>query len=282
MTSRAALRRLTREPLAHFAALGVVIFAANAALSPPRAGRIVVSSEFVAGLREEHRARTGKPPTAEEERALVDRFVEEEVLYREAVALGLDRGDPIVRRRLAQKMAFVAEGSASREPSDHELAGYLAAHADRYREPPRVSFRQVFSSRDRRGESASADAARLLADLQAGADPGRAGDPFLHGTSFARRSAAELAALFGASFAAAIEATPSGAWSGPIPSSYGAHLVLVEERLPGAIPPLDRVRARVRGDLLEERRAEAVRALHARLRGRYQISIEAPKIAVAR
>lgn len=281
MTVTTALARAAREPLVHFGLLGAAIFAAHAVFAPPREARIVVSSEFVAGLREEHRARTGKPPTAEEERALVDRFIEEESLYREAVALGLDRGDPIVRRRLAQKMAFVAEGSASREPRDEELRSYLAAHADRYRDAPRVSFHHVFLSRDRRGDAAPADAARALADLVGGADPARAGDPFLQGASFTRRTAAEITSVLGGAFSEALLAAPPGAWSGPITSSYGSHLVRVEERLDGSLPPLEAVRARVRADLLDERRAEAVRALRARVRARYAVSVEAPKVEMA-
>lgn len=282
MAAREILHRWLREPLFHFAVLGAAIFGLHAAVAPrPRDERIVVSADFVAGLRQEHAARAGRPPTPEEERALVDRFVDEEVLYREAVALGLDRGDPIVRRRLAQKMMFVAEDGAAREPSDAELAAYLAAHADRYREPPRLSFRHVFLGRDRRGDAATADAQRLLPDLAAGAKPESLGDPFLQGASFSRRAPGDLEAVFGKAFTDALLAAPAGVWAGPIASSYGAHLVHVDDRVEGALPPLAAVRARLRADLRDERRDTAVRTMREQLRARYRVEIEAPRASVA-
>jgi hypothetical protein len=282
MSLRDLLGRCLREPLVHFVVLGGAFFALHAAVAPaPRDGRVVISGDFVAGLRREHQGRTGRPPTVEEERALVDRFVDEEVLYREAVALGLDRGDPIVRRRLAQKMVFVAEDGAAREPADAELAAYLAAHADRYCEAGRASFRHVFLGRDRRGPAAEADARQLLAALQGGAPAEAAGDPFLQGAAFARRTAAEIEAVFGAAFAAALPAAPLGTWSGPIASSFGVHLVRVEAREPGGLPPLAAVRGRVRADLLDERRGAAVREMRERLRARYHVEIQAPAARVA-
>lgn len=277
------LARASREPLAHFVALGAAIFAIHAAFAaPPRDARVVVSADFVEGLRREHAARLGRSPTPDEERALVDQFVDEEVLYREAVAMGLDRGDPIIRRRLAQKMTFLAEDEAAREPSDEELRDYLAAHADRYREAQRVSFRHVFMSRDRRGEAAAEDARRAIGELSRGAISAEgAGDPFLQGSEIKRRTQVEIESMFGAGFAAKVIDAEPGAWLGPLSSSYGEHAILVLERADGAAPDLASVRARVRSDLLTERRAAASREMRARLRRRYAIEIEAPKAAVA-
>lgn len=272
---RAALGRLLREPLIHFAALGSALFVIyDPALPAGAEDRIAVDAAFVEGLRREHEQRTGRPPTADEERGLIERFVEEEMLYREAVAMGLDRGDPIVRRRLIQKMGFLAEDLAAiDEPTDAELEAYRSAHAARYRDPERTSFRHVFVSRDRRGEGAEEDARRLLEELQKGADPGALGDPFVRGASFARRSAAEIEAVFGRGFADAVSAAPIDAWSGPFVSSYGAHLVRVSERAPAAAPALASVRARVRQDLLDERRANAQKAAIERLRKRYRVVV---------
>jgi hypothetical protein len=259
----------------HFAVLGAAIFAIHAAVAPPpRDGRIVITRDFLAGLRQEHAAHAGRPPTPEEERALVDRFVEEEMLYREAVALGLDRGDPIVRRRLAQKMTFVAE-DGERNPTDADLAAYLAAHADRYRDPPRISFRHVYIAHNRNGDAPEKDPHRLLADLASGAAPDTLGDPFLQGRSFAQRTAAEIEAVFGHAFTEALMAAPAGAWTGPIASSYGVHLVRIEGRVDGATPPLAAVRERVRADLRDERREAAMRAMREKLRARYAVEIEA-------
>lgn len=272
------LRRWLKEPLIHFAVLGAGLFALHARVAPEPANRIVVAASFVDALRREHAQRTGAPPTPDEERGLIERFVEEEILYREAVALGLDRGDPIVRRRLAQKMSFLAEDTAAAsEPTDAELDAFLAAHADRYREPERASFRHVFASRDRRGAAAEGDARRLLDDLRGGADPASIGDPFLQGSSFARRSPADIEAVFGPAFAAAVRAAPTGSWSGPFASSFGAHAVLVTEREPAATPKLATLRARVRQDYLDERRTSAAKTAALRLRPRYSVDVERPR-----
>jgi hypothetical protein len=269
------LRTWLREPLVHFVLIGAGIFAAHAWLRGPPDSQITVSAEFIEGLREEHQTRTGRPPTAEETRGLVTRYVEEEVLHREALALGLDTGDVIVRRRLVQKMQFLLEDEAAAvEPSDEELQAHLDATADRYRSPPVISFRHVFVSRDRRGEGAKAEAARLLEALRGGGDPGSLGDPFLQGSAWSRRAAKEIDAVFGAAFAEGAFAAKEGSWEGPIESSYGAHLIFVSDRAEGRAPALSEVRAKVREDWRAARREEARRAAMERLRARYKVVID--------
>lgn len=269
------LRTWLREPLIHFVLIGAGIFAADAWLRRPSNQRITVSADFIEGLREEHRTRTGQPPTAEETRGLVARYVEEEVLHREALALGLDTGDIIVRRRLVQKMQFLLEDEAAGiEPTDEELKAHMGANVDRYRSPAVISFRHVFVSRDRLGEGVKAEAARLLEALRGGADPGSLGDPFLQGSAWSKRTAKEIDAVFGAAFAEGAFAAKEGSWAGPIESSYGAHLLLVSERAEGRAPALAEVRARVREDFRAARREEARREAMERLRAQYQIVIE--------
>ncbi len=270
-----APRRWLRAPALHFAVIGLALFLVHARVRRPPSERVVVSAAYVDGLVREHAERTGKAPSAEEAQALVDRYVGEELLFREALTLGLDRGDPIVRRRLVQKMELVGDGASPLpEPSDAVLQRFLDAHAVRYREPPRLSFQHVFFSRDRRGESAVADARAVAAELRGGADPQRLGDPFFQGRAWSRRSEQDLTSVFGAPFAAAVAALPAGRWSEPIPSSFGAHLVLVDERLEGRPAPLASVRARVRDEWItaqrEQRRSSAIRAL----RERYHVEVE--------
>jgi hypothetical protein len=283
-----SVRRWLREPAAHFTLLGFGLFVLHGLVQRPRSHpgeQVIVSAAFVDGLSREQAERTGKPPTPEEERALVDRFVDEELLYREALALGLDRGDLIVRRRLIQKMELVGAGAAPLpEPSDAELTGFLEAHADRYREPATLTFHHVFLSRDRRGERASDDARRLSAELRAGADPLRAGDPFFQGREWSHRSGPEIAAVFGPAFTEALAALPIEAWSEPISSSYGEHLVWVSERSPGRPAPLSAVRARVREEWMTERREQSRHNTMSRLRERYRVEVEprpsgAPQLA---
>lgn len=270
---RSRARALAREPLLHFAVLGAALFALHARVARPPPERIEVSAAFVDALRAEHRERAGREPDADETRRLVDRFVEEELFYREALAQGLDRADLIVRRRLVQKVELLARAQV-REPTEDDLAAHLAANPDRYRAADAVSFRHVFVSRDRHGAAAPARAEGLLASLRAGTDPGTLGDPFLLGATFARRTRADLETAFGPTFAEAALAAPPGEWSGPLTSTFGEHLVRVDARAGGQLPALAAVRARVREDLLRERRDAAVRAEVERLRRRYHVEIE--------
>jgi hypothetical protein len=225
---------------------------------------VEISDRFVRGLEAQHERRTGRSPDAEATEALVVDFVREEVLFREARRLGLDRGDPIVRRRLVQKMEFLLEGTvAVEEPGDQDLAQHMDAHPDRYRRPPRVAFRHRFFSPDRRGDAAEGDARATLRALQAGQSPDEGalrGDPFMLGLDVPARPLDRIAGSFGRELASALESLPEGQWAGPVRSAHGFHVVQVTERLPGGIPPLSEVRERVRADWLETQRKQAVRA----------------------
>src|SRR5262249_25132990 len=154
----------------------------------------------------------------------------EEVLYREALALGLDKGDTIVKRRLAQKMDFLAEDlSAVSEPTSAELAAWFESNAERFALEPRVSFRHLYFSPDRSGPRAREDAERALATL-AGAPvdaPAAAAlaDPFMFQDYYGDRSPEQLAKLFGLGFTGDIYKLEVGAWQGPIESGYGWHLI---------------------------------------------------------
>jgi hypothetical protein len=250
----------------HFTLLGAAIFVGHGWLRGGPAGQdgqaIVVTDRFVEGLAAHHGRRTGEVPDQAMLDALVDDFVRLEVLYREAKRLGLDRGDPIVRQRMVQKMEFLLEGTADiPEPTEDDLRAHLSAHADRYRRPPRVAFDHVFFSRDRRGPDAEADAARALQDLQddhTAEAPAGLGDPFLAGLQISLRPLGRVAGSFGQPFADAIADLPDGEWAGPVPSAHGFHLVRVTERVPGKNANLDEVRPRVRAEWVEARRAEAV------------------------
>ena len=267
------LRAAAREPLVHFVVIGGLLFAVHARVAKPPPDRIFIERAYVDALRAEERERTGQAPTEEQTRGLVERTVDDEVLYREALALGLDKGDLIVRRRLLQKMELIARASVP-EPTDDELRAYLRAHPDRYEAPETVSFRHVFLSRDKHGDSLAKDAEQALSALRGGADPAKMGDPFVLGAAFAKRSRADVTTSFGPAFAEGLFAAKTGEWSGPVSSSYGLHLVLSAAREEGGAPDLSAVRARVREDLTTERRGSALRDEIARLRRKYTIEIE--------
>lgn len=178
-------------------------------------------------------------------------------LYREALALGMDRSDVVVERRLAERMAARLRADALRErPEDAELQRWYAKHRERWRRPPAVAFTHVFVSRERHGAGAEAAARELLTALRAeGADPGSAparGDPFLLGGQVPLRRLPDLAHQLGRAFAEAVTNVPPEAWSGPIESSYGLHLVWVHEQRAEFVPRLHEVHAQVMDAWREE------------------------------
>ena len=175
-----------REPLLHFLLVGAALFLLFHFLSGGRSEaprEIVVGEARVEALAENFAKTWMRPPTAQELKGLADDYVAEEVYYREAIAMGLDRDDTVIRRRLRQKMEFISEDLASAvQPTDAQLQEYLERHADKFVRASRLTFQQVFFSGEKRGQDASRDAERLLAELQAGrgpANPLDAGDPTL-------------------------------------------------------------------------------------------------------
>ena len=271
--------RWLRKPVVHFFAIGAILFALQGGRGDPSLDRVIrVSAERVAALRSDFELRRGRSPTPAESAALARRFVDEEVLVREALALGLDRDDLIVRRRLVQKMEFlIRDLSQIEEPGDAALEAYLLDHADRYVRPPRVDLTHVFLG-GHRGENLEANSSEVLAALARGEDPARLGDPFIVGRSVRQRSERQLRDFFGFDFAREVMNLQVAEWV-PVRSSYGLHLVRVDEHVAGAGPDLEGVRERVREDWLRDDRAEANRRALASLRSRYLIEGEAEEPA---
>lgn len=275
------LKRAVREPLVHFLAIGAALFIANALIHGPgkaAAGdRIVITEGRVNQIAESFLLLSGRMPSKDELAVLVDDYVSEEVGYREAVAMGLDADDTIVRRRMRQKLEFLIEDeAASNEPTEAELQGWLASHPNDYRLPERRSFRQVLASGDKRGARAKPDAEALLAKLQGGADPGKQGDASMLPAAMPLTTEEGVAAQFGGDFARAAFSHDKGAWFGPVASPFGQHLVSVIQVEPGRTVSLEEVRDKVHSDWIENKRNEARDTFHATLRKRYDIQIEWP------
>jgi len=274
-----ALPSLLRQPLLHFLAIGAVIFLLFDVLGEEgEAPPIVVTEGRVEQLAEAFRRTWQRPPTLEELRGLVTDFVREEVYYREAVLLGLDRDDTIVRRRMRQKMEYLATLQAENlAPTEAELAAFHQAEAALFREPPEVAFRQVFLNPETRGEAPEADALALLEELRRLEDPAQAlemGDRSLLPAELPLSTLDFIGRSFGTAFADALSELPLGTWEGPIVSAYGLHLVLVLERKEGRLPPFEQVRAAVE---YQWRRAEERRILDAQyeaLRAKYRVVLE--------
>jgi hypothetical protein len=199
-------------------------------------------------------------------------------LYREAVAMGLDRDDTIVRRRLRQKLEFLTEETAeAAPPSDAELQTFLQQHPDAFRIEPRLAFQHVYLHRDRHGAAADATARQLLVQLSTGdaaTDPTTLGDPCLLPPEFSLSSRSDIARLFGDTFATQLQHLEPGRWAGPIESAYGLHLVYVRERVDGRVPALVEVREAVQREWFAARRKAVHEQFYQRLRARYTVVVE--------
>jgi len=275
--------RWLREPLLHFLLIGAALFWITGFFggrASERPDRIALTAGDLEQLAVGFSRTWQRPPTAQELAGLVEERVREEIFYREALAMGLDRDDTIVRRRLRQKLEFLSEDLAVLEPTDADLAAWLAAHPESFRSEPRVGFRQVYLSRDRRGDRLRGDALRVLEQLRAGdgrLDPEALGDPLPLPAEADGLSAGEVSRLFGGDFTARLLELEPGGWEGPVESAYGLHLVFVRDRVPGRVPALGEVRDAVTREWLAQRRSEAREEFYRGLRARYQV--EVPELA---
>jgi len=276
------IKRILKEPLLHFLLLGAGLFIIHAMTSNARGGggseEIVVTTGQIEHLAVGFAKTWQRPPTTEELTGLIRDYVRNEVYYREAVAMGLDKNDIVIRRRLRQKMEFISEDIAAQaEPSDADLNAYLQAHPESFRVDQRFTFQQIYLNPEEHGDNLASDAEHLLARLNqpdSQADPSTLGDSFLLAHRFVSMPAGEVVKQFGESFAAKLPELAIGHWVGPVESGYGVHLVLVSARTDGRLPELSEVRDAVRREWENARRREANEQFYKELLGRYTVTIE--------
>ena len=267
------MRRLA-DPLLVCVVIGALIFAADAWLGDNTSDRTIeVTSAQVERLASLWEMQMGRAPSDTELDALVDDFIREEVLVREAVRLGLDHDDTIIRRRLAQKLSFLSDNLAVLEPATEEaLRAYFAANTTRYATPAVMTFSHVFFSPERRQDAAS-DAAAALERFQPDAWR-QTGDPFMLGRTYTHASHSRIARDFGEAFLSAIQELPArGQWQGPVESAYGFHLLRVDASTPAVDSNYDAVADRVRRDYDAQRRADANAEHFDALREQYDIRL---------
>ncbi|MEA2733481.1 MAG: hypothetical protein QOF70_7956 [Acetobacteraceae bacterium] len=270
------LRRLLREPLLHFLLLGGLMFAVLGRGNTETGGadlHIVVSGADIDRLAAAFSRTWHRPPDPNELQAQVQDYIREEVLYRAALQLGLDKDDSIIRRRLRQKMEFLFEDTVP-PPQEAELRAYLQSHIEKFRTPPLISFRQVFIS-TRRGDAAESDARQILARLVADTPGARdKADTLLLGETFSRTPLDRIAALLGDDFARGLAHAVPAHWIGPLRSAYGLHLVLVTAIEPAATPPFEQVRPAVEREWFAEHRAAAEAAQYQEVRAGYMVTVQ--------
>jgi hypothetical protein len=273
---------LLREPLLQFVVVGAALFGLYNLVdrkNPEPPERIVISSARIANLSDGFARTWQRKPSKDELQGLVDDYIRDEVFYREGRAAGLDRDDVIIRRRVRQKMEFLAEDISAPEPSEEQLASYLKSNSERFRTEDQFTFRQIFLSATRRASTIDSDGTQLanaLARADSAVEATALGDSFLLGDEFRAVSQTAIAGIFGESFANRISGIEWGRWQGPISSSFGQHFVLVSERIPGSMPPLDNVRQEVRREWTNARRLEVEQKLYGSLKQHYAIVVEAP------
>lgn len=280
------MKRWLREPLIQFLVLGAAFFLLNGLLGrrDVEAGERVIHVQpgRIENLAALFAKTWQRPPTAQELRGLVDDYVLEEALYREGLALGMDRDDAIIRRRLRQKMEFVANDIVElAEPTEAELEAWLATHPESYARPAHYRFRQVFLDPARRGDKLEADAKRVLAELRElapDADPRGLGDSSLLEHAFEDVRADVVARAFGDDFAAGLAKLPFGQWAGPVESAFGLHLVFIDACTKGRATALAEVRAAVERDFRHDRQQKASKSFHQEILARYRVVIEWPQV----
>lgn len=266
--------QLLREPFFHFVLLGVAIFAWFQYLNPSETAAddsgsvIVIDAADVQRMIEQFKAVWQRPPTPDELRALVDGLVREEVLVREARALALDRDDAVIRSRLAQKMDFLTTSAAqSMLPEDEILIRHLQENAERFTSPGGLSFDQIALAENTSPEQIAA----IKTELAQGTDPETLGKPSLLPYTIPMSSPAQIDRLFGSRFHDAVAAQPDGAWSGPVASGYGPHLVRVSGRKAAELPAFDTIRDDVLADWRREASEDLAKAQMDGLKERYEL-----------
>jgi peptidyl-prolyl cis-trans isomerase C len=280
------LKRWWREPLLHFLLIGLALFAIYAYMHRGRIG--VESSRQIALSLDDLRqmdlyfvSQWHRQPTPQEFQAMVEDKVREEVLYREGIAMGLDKDDTIVKRRMAQKMQFLAEDvAAAHEPSAVELKAWFDKNKQKFTLPSRYSFRHLYFSPDKRGKNAQDDAARALAKITGQLEDSKLaaslGDQFMFQDYYGDRAPEAIAKEFGPQFAVALERLKPGSWQGPVESGYGWHLVYVDTVIPGRIPAFEEMEPDVKTAWLAEQKQTAWQKAYAEMRAKYTVLLPGP------
>jgi peptidyl-prolyl cis-trans isomerase C len=283
-------KRALHEPLVHFLLIGLALFVVYAFVNHGQSAnvnhQIVISLDDVRQLDISFVSQWHRQPTQEEFTGLIEGFIRQEILYREGLAMGLDKDDTIVKRRMAQKMEFLSEDVASaHEPSTQELKDWYGKNSQKFALPDRTTFRHLFFSFDRRGQRAQSDAAAALEKIAGKPEDSRAAvalaDPFMFQDYYGDRGPDQLAKEFGPSFALGLFQLKPGSWQGPIESGYGWHLVWIESIVPGRIPAFEEVEPDVKTAWLADQKAIAWHDAYAAMRAKYEVVVPQPPAETA-
>jgi hypothetical protein len=274
------MKRLLNEPLLHFLVMGALIFGVYSWLNrslpgnTSAAGTVRITSNEITWLKKTWSRQWQREPTRDELRGLVTDFLKEELLAREARSLGLDQNDTIVRRRLAQKLEFlVQDASRLADPTGEDLRRFYEANPERFQTDARISFTQVFFSREKRVDAAT-EAKAALNELSHGANPADFGDRLLVDSELIDADMQSVAGQLGRQFADAVFALKPGAWNGPIESGYGLHLVRVSEIKPADRREFSEVKTQVLELWRQQRQRQDNEKYFASLLKKYDVTVD--------
>ena len=273
------IQTLWREPLLHFLLIGAALFLyfdlVGGSSEAPAEKRIVVSSGQVEQLVANFKRTWSRPPAQKELDAMVESFVREEVFYREALAMGLEQNDPMVRRRMRMKLEFMLEDLSGQDASDEVLSEFLNRNSDRFRDDAQLTLRQVYLNPDKHPNLEN-DAGQLLSRLKDGSSPDALGDHTLVPRTYQLASQSVIARDLGDEFARQGASQPVGEWKGPVYSPFGAHLVRIEARIDARLPELAEIRDEVLREYLAEKREQQKNLAYEKLRETYEVTVEPP------
>ena len=270
------LRRLILEPLTQFLLLGGLIILSVQIYRWNEQPAVIIDRAEIEQMEAYWRAQSQAEPTESELRAMIDERINEEVLAQEAQNLGLHRNDIIIRRRLAQKMAFANEDTAQiPEPSDQVLRAFFDQTKAQYIEPALISFRHQFFARSGDGALALKRAQSALERIKTSSiDAPGAGDPFILPLTYRDIDLFQLERDYGLDFSKALESLPLNQWAGPVGSAYGYHLVFIQDRKITGEPRFELLRDQVREAYMAQKRQENNRLFLQQLRAKYRIVID--------
>jgi len=277
------MKSLLREPLIHFLFIGAALFLLFELFDDPvgpQSSRIVITNGQIEFLKANFARTRQRSPTKEELQGLIDGHAREEIFYREALALGLDKDDTVIRRRLKQKLELMSDDLAGIIiPSDEDLQQFMETHAERFRTEPQIAFRHVYLNVYQRGNSVMDEAARLLtilSDEGNKSDPDTLGDSLMLPKTFNLSPVGEIAKMFGEPFSLELINSKPGQWIGPVQSGYGLHLILVNEQVAGRLPQLDEIRETVEWEWTAAHRKKLKENIYNKLREKYIVDFEQP------
>jgi hypothetical protein len=277
--------RWLREPLLHFLAVGALLFGVdtwrNGSSEESDPQQIVITEDDLLQISVALRVTELPPRGSPQFKRLIETKVREEVLYREALAMGLDRDDTIVKRRMAQKMDFLAEDlSALRQPTAEELRQWFDEHPQDFEAPPRITFRHIFFAFDEHGEGARRAAQQALSHITVDSNtednPENLGDPFMFQDYYPDRTLSQVSSVFGSGFSRALFDTAASTWAGPVESGFGWHLVYIDSLTPARLPEFEEVESEVRTAWTVNQREEFKQVAYAAMRAKYVVVLPEP------